>query len=80
MRRLATRLLMISVLGLAAIGSGEGEAAGPDNFSGDVRRGADLVKNYRCGGCHDIPGIAGANGNVGPPLHPELTGQHGSLD
>ncbi len=69
MRRLATRLLMISVLGLAAIGSGEGEAAGPDNFSGDVRRGADLVKNYRCGGCHDIPGIAGANGNVGPPLH-----------
>lgn len=66
--RCAARLL-ISVLGLAIIGAGEAAAAGPDNFSGDARRGADLVKTYRCGGCHDIPGVAGANGNVGPPLH-----------
>lgn len=66
--RCAARLL-ISVLGLAVIGAGEASAAGPDNFSGDARRGADLVKTYRCGGCHDIPGVAGANGNVGPPLH-----------
>ena len=69
MHRLAARLLMTSLLGLAVIGSGEGKAAGPDNFDGDARRGADLVKNYHCGGCHDIPGIAGADGNVGPPLH-----------
>lgn len=67
--RLAARFLMISLLALAGIGSDRAEAAGPDNFSGDARRGADLVKNYHCGGCHDIPGVAGANGNVGPPLH-----------
>ena len=63
----AARLLIASLLGLAMIGNAG--AAGPDNFDGDDRRGADLVKNYRCGTCHDIPGIAGANGNVGPPLH-----------
>ncbi len=65
--RLAARVL-ISLLGLVAIGAGKAAAAGPDNFSGDARRGADLVRTYRCGGCHDIPGIAGAHGNVGPPL------------
>ncbi|WP_439364428.1 c-type cytochrome [Bradyrhizobium sp. DASA03005] len=63
----ASRLIMASLLGLAMIANAG--AAGPDNFNGDARRGADLVKNYRCGTCHDIPGVAGANGNVGPPLH-----------
>jgi cytochrome c2 len=29
---------------------------------------ADLVAHYQCGSCHEIPGIAGADGNVGPPL------------
>ena len=65
----AARLLIASLLGMAAIGCGETKAASPDNFNGDARRGADLVKNYHCGGCHNIPGIAGADGNVGPPLH-----------
>lgn len=46
-----------------------GKAAGPDNFTGDARRGTELVKQYQCGSCHDIPGVAGADGNVGPPLH-----------
>ncbi|WP_247973430.1 c-type cytochrome [Bradyrhizobium sp. 195] len=54
---------------LLAVAPAACEAAGPDNFEGDARRGADLVKQYKCGACHDIPGIAGANGNVGPPLH-----------
>ena len=65
---ISARLLIASLLALAMIGT-EADAAGPDNFDGDARRGADLVKNYRCGICHDIPGVAGANGNVGPPLH-----------
>jgi cytochrome c len=61
--------LILSLLSAELTGCGNGNAAGPDNFSGDARRGADLVRNYGCGGCHDIPGIANANGNVGPPLH-----------
>jgi len=41
---------------------------GPDNFAGDARRGAALIKQHGCGGCHLIPNIAQATGNVGPPL------------
>lgn len=35
---------------------------------GDADRGARLVASYGCGSCHDIPGIPGARGRVGPPL------------
>jgi cytochrome c len=35
---------------------------------GDAQRGADALRRYGCGACHRIPGIAGADGNVGPPL------------
>jgi cytochrome c1 len=27
-----------------------------------------LIRTYGCGGCHRVPGIADANGLVGPPL------------
>jgi cytochrome c2 len=69
MVRSTTRLLIVSLLAMTAAACEPGKAAGPDNFTGDARRGTDLVKQYHCGGCHDIPGIAGADGNVGPPLH-----------
>lgn len=69
MVRSTTRLLIVSLLAMTAAACEPGKAAGPDNFTGDARRGTDLVKQYHCGGCHDIPGIAGAEGNVGPPLH-----------
>ncbi len=35
---------------------------------GDPARGATLIKAFGCGTCHDIPGIDGAVGLVGPPL------------
>ncbi|MDQ6626940.1 MAG: c-type cytochrome [Pseudomonadota bacterium] len=35
---------------------------------GDARRGAALIEAYGCAGCHTVPGIRNANGNVGPPL------------
>jgi cytochrome c len=41
---------------------------GPPNFSGDPKRGMALIEHYGCGGCHLIPQIANAKGNVGPPL------------
>jgi cytochrome c len=63
-----TRLLAAALLAVATAACEQGRAAGPDNFEGDARRGATLVKQYQCGACHDIPGIAGADGNVGPPL------------
>jgi cytochrome c2 len=35
---------------------------------GNAGRGADAIRRYGCGACHTIPGIAGAKGQVGPPL------------
>ncbi|MBV8920151.1 c-type cytochrome [Bradyrhizobium sp.] len=61
--------VLVVLLAAALSGCGQGKAAGPANFNGDPKRGADLVRSYGCGGCHDIPGIANADGNVGPPLH-----------
>jgi cytochrome c1 len=39
-----------------------------DAAESGARRGATLIGKYGCGGCHTIPGIAQANGVVGPPL------------
>jgi cytochrome c2 len=33
-----------------------------------AKRGAALIRQYGCGACHTIPGIADAQGLVGPPL------------
>jgi cytochrome c len=35
---------------------------------GDPQRGALAIRSYGCGTCHRIPGIAGADSMVGPPL------------
>lgn len=35
---------------------------------GDKKRGEGLIREFGCGMCHQIRGIAGANGAVGPPL------------
>jgi cytochrome c len=34
----------------------------------DPARGRLLITTYGCGTCHQTPGVAGANGLVGPPL------------
>jgi cytochrome c2 len=36
--------------------------------NGDAARGKAAIAKYGCGSCHDIPGIRGAHGMVGPPL------------
>ncbi len=45
-------------------------AAGPVwmVIGGDARRGSMLITSFGCGGCHRVPGVDGARGNVGPPL------------
>ena len=35
---------------------------------GDARAGREVIAAKGCGSCHSIPGIAGANSMVGPPL------------
>ena len=43
-------------------------AAEPPVTGGDPARGAALIRDYGCGACHQIPGVADADGLVGPPL------------
>jgi cytochrome c len=35
---------------------------------GDVTHGRQLVQQYGCTSCHDIPNVSGPRGMVGPPL------------
>jgi hypothetical protein len=61
-------LCAVAVTCVFLAGCSEQSEKSPANASGDVKRGMDLIKQYGCGGCHLIPGIANATGNVGPPL------------
>jgi cytochrome c2 len=47
---------------------GQAVDASPRPSGGDPARGAAEIRNAGCGSCHRIPGIAGADGLVGPPL------------
>jgi cytochrome c len=35
---------------------------------GSAQRGRQVIRRYRCGACHIIPGVPNADGVVGPPL------------
>ena len=55
---------LILVLCAAAL-TGCGKEKAP---FGDPQAGRLLLRQYGCGTCHRIPGVAAARGNVGPPL------------
>lgn len=59
-------LFSLQVHGL--VDSGEIEARAKEITGGDPKAGKRATKELGCGGCHDIPGVAGASGAVGPPL------------
>jgi cytochrome c2 len=40
----------------------------PPALGGDPENGKLLLRQFACGSCHSIPGVANASGNVGPPL------------
>jgi cytochrome c len=42
--------------------------AAPTPVPGSPQRGQQLIINYGCGSCHTIPGIPGADTDVGPSL------------
>jgi cytochrome c len=63
---LAALLLPATLLGCAAQ---ERNASPPrETQGGDPARGAELISQYGCGTCHEVPGVDGADGLVGPPL------------
>ena len=40
----------------------------PSDVDGDAENGKLLLRQFGCGACHSIPGVATADGLVGPPL------------
>lgn len=60
-------LAIIGALGLSAGRACAAEAA----FApiGDAKAGAALILPLGCGRCHTVPGVEGADGDVGPSLN-----------
>lgn len=67
MGRRAVWMLGLALL-LGGCGRGGLEEKAADLTGGDPGRGPDLIKKYGCGSCHNVPGVPGAQGMVGPPL------------
>lgn len=59
------RLALAAFLLLAASCGDSREAP---SWRGDAENGRLLLRQFGCGTCHDIPGVAAAKGRVGPPL------------
>jgi len=58
----------LTVVSLAVGGCGQSPAQVGRN-GGNPEAGASLIQKFGCGACHTIPGIADADGQVGPPLN-----------
>lgn len=66
-RGLATRagFCAATTLAVALIGC---TGSAPAFVDGDADNGRLLLRQFGCGTCHTIAGVATANGSVGPPL------------
>jgi cytochrome c1 len=60
---------ILIVLLLVSCSRNEHERAATQMTGGGVpERGKAAIEKYGCGSCHTIPGVAGANSVVAPPL------------
>jgi cytochrome c2 len=64
------RLAAATLFALAAAACDRAEGREPRFVvtGGDAGRGKAAIARYGCGSCHMIPGVARADGLVGPPL------------
>jgi cytochrome c len=69
MRRASSAVVVSAAVILGVTGcSGHHFRATRVVTGGSPSVGKDLIHKYGCGSCHEIPGVKGANGLVGPPL------------
>ena len=63
-------MLIVLTIGCAAMLGCVRRPAAPAwaKFGGDPAQGAVLIGRFSCGACHQIAGVQGADGRVGPPL------------
>lgn len=57
-----------ALLTVACGGPEEGASPPQQATEGTPDRGAELISTYGCSTCHTVPGVDGADGQVGPPL------------
>jgi cytochrome c2 len=63
MRLIRRWLIAFALPALAGCG-----AASPPTAQSEPEQGRLLLQQFGCGACHRIPGVAAAEGAVGPPL------------
>lgn len=68
-RKARAQILLLVLLAAAALASCAPQEADVIVEGGDPDRGAQAIQRHGCHSCHTIPGIAGANSYVGPPLN-----------
>ncbi|MGH7651455.1 MAG: c-type cytochrome [Gemmatimonadaceae bacterium] len=49
--------------------SADGSQPGHSVPGGKAERGREMISQYGCGSCHDVPGVQDAHALVGPPLY-----------
>jgi cytochrome c len=64
----AAMIVVVGVLGMSLSTTMRKEQIAVALTGGDASRAPPLLRRYGCAGCHNIPGIPGADGLVGPPL------------
>ncbi len=64
MRRAAVLLFVLAF----ACNREQKKQAATISGGGDPQRGKEAIERYGCPACHNIPGVAGPKGMVGPPL------------
>ena len=68
MTRAAAAIALLVGLAWPVAGCGRDAAIAREIAGGDPERGKLAIRRYGCGTCHDIPGVGGATGHVGPSL------------
>jgi cytochrome c oxidase assembly factor CtaG/cytochrome c2 len=59
--------MVVAIVALSSCDRASGDN-GYQLTNSDTERGRTAIRKYGCGSCHDIPGVSGAVGMVGPPL------------
>ena len=61
--------IIVSVISFSISCAGERAGGpGPPAAIGDPAAGKELIQKYACTACHQIPGIGGRHGSLGPSL------------
>jgi cytochrome c1 len=62
------RALMVALIALVIVGASGCRAAEGSVIPGaSPSRGAESLAGFGCGSCHEIRGVTGAQGRIGPP-------------